>query len=192
MKKLDPVVKTETLRILCGTLLVQAVTQLVFTLLRRWDVTVLAGGLLGGAWAVLNFLLMGITVQNAVGLPENEARSRIKGSYSLRTLCTVGVVALAILAPCFHWVPAVVGIFSPRLTIAVLSIFRKEYGAPVENPRPVPDEDEDEEGDELERLLDKVYGGKVDYGQTGQTTSQTEPPAPVAENKPAPQAGRKE
>ena len=178
MKKLDPVVKTETLRILCGTLLVQAVTQMVFTLLHRWDVTVLAGGLLGGAWAVLNFLLMGITVQNAVGLPENEARSRIKGSYSLRTLCTLGVVVLAILAPCFHWVPAVVGIFSPRLTIAVLSIFRKEYGAPVENPRPVPDEDE--EGDELERLLDKVYGGKVDYTQAA---PQTETPAPVAENR---------
>lgn len=182
MKNLDPVVKKETLHILYGTAVIGAAVQAVYLLLGQWGLPVLLGGLLGAGWAVLNFLLMGMTVQKCVGLEAAVANSRWKSSYSLRTTVTVGVVALAILAPCFHWVPAVAAIFSPRVTIAVMSLFRREYGAPVENPLPVPDDD-DEDEDELERLLDKVYGAKVHYDTDQAAANAAENPASAAERK---------
>ena len=44
----DPVVKRETLRISLGTIVLSAVMQLVFVLIKRWDMTVVCGNLLGG------------------------------------------------------------------------------------------------------------------------------------------------
>lgn len=177
MKKLDPVVRKETLHILCGTAIGTVALQLIYVLLGQWNVTVLAGGLLGGCWAVLNFLLMGITVQHSVGGTQAEAHSRIKTSYSLRTLAMLAIIIAAFVLPWFHWVPVVAAMFYPRLTIAVMSLFRKEYGAPVKNPRPVEPEPE-EDADELEQLLDKVYGGKVDYTAAAQTAEKQPSAAP--------------
>lgn len=184
MKDLDPVVKKETLHILYGTVAIGAVVQLVYILVGHWQLPVLLGGLLGGCWAVFNFLMMGLTVQKCVGLSQSEANARWKSSYSLRTLLTVAVVAVSILVPWFNWVPAVAAVFSPRITIAVMSIFRKEYGKPVENPLPVPEEEEDEQDDELERLLDKVYGAKVHYDIDDPKAKESQAnPAPAAERK---------
>ncbi len=163
MKKLDSTVKSETLRILVGTAGIGLLAQLVFILIGQWSLPVLLGSVLGGGWAVLNFLLMGITLQNTLGMPEQQARNKMKSSYSLRTGLTLAVLVVSILVPCFSWISAVVGIFSPRVTIAILSAFRKEYGAPVDNPLPVEDQEEDEDEDELEKILDRVYGGKVNY-----------------------------
>ena len=44
--------------------------QAVFLIARGWNVTVLFGNLLGAAAAVLNFFLMGLTVQSATARGE--------------------------------------------------------------------------------------------------------------------------
>lgn len=161
--KLDPVVRQETRRIFWGTLFLSCITQIIFILLGRWDYKVLLGGLLGGGWAVLNFLLMGITVQNSVGQEELAAHRKIQNSYMVRSVITCGVVVLSAAVSWFNWIPAVAGIFFPRILIAVFSIFRRDYGQEVKNPLPVAEEEEEDDGDELERMMDKVYGARVDY-----------------------------
>ena len=63
--KIQPAVRTETVRIAMGTAFFSLVMLLVFALLDRLDVTVVLGTLLGAGAAVLNFFLMALSVQRA-------------------------------------------------------------------------------------------------------------------------------
>lgn len=58
MKKIDPVVMKETMRILIGSIALGAIMNAVFLMLRCWNLPVLFGTLLGTAGSVLNFFLM--------------------------------------------------------------------------------------------------------------------------------------
>ena len=78
MKKIDATVKKETLFIAAFTLIFSAVMELVFLLLDYWSYKVVLGNLLGFTAAVLNFFLMGYTVQKAVLLEEKEAKKKQK------------------------------------------------------------------------------------------------------------------
>ena len=84
MKKIDATVLKETRYITAVTLLLSVLLQAVFLILKKWDFTVLWGNLWGAFGAVCNFLLMGITVQNAVLKEEKEARKLIQLSQSAR------------------------------------------------------------------------------------------------------------
>ena len=57
MKKIDPVVIKETLRILIGSIVLGAIMNAVFLMLRCWSLPVLFGTLVGTAGAVLYPLL---------------------------------------------------------------------------------------------------------------------------------------
>lgn len=83
--KLQPAVKKETAHIALGVAVGVAVMLAVFALLGRFDYTVALGGVLGGAVAVLNFLLLGLTVQK-ITRETNEERGRklMQFSYSMR------------------------------------------------------------------------------------------------------------
>ena len=74
--KIQEATKRETLHIAAGTLAFSAVMNGVFALLGRWDLTVLWGTLLGGGFAVLNFFLLGLTVQEMAGDP-NEKKGKL-------------------------------------------------------------------------------------------------------------------
>lgn len=117
------VTRRETGRIACGVLGFSAVMELVFVLLRRWDLTVLWGNLLGGGWAVLNFFLLGLTVQKMADEPDpKRAKLKQQGSYSGRMLLTLGMIILAVQAPVFSWPAAVIPLLFPRLTILVMQM----------------------------------------------------------------------
>ena len=93
--KIQEATKRETLHIAAGTLAFSAVMNGVFALLGRWDLTVLWGTLLGGGFAVLNFFLLGLTVQKMAGDPnEKKGKLVLQLSYSLRMLATLAVVVL--------------------------------------------------------------------------------------------------
>ena len=53
MIKIDPVVMKETLRILIGSIVLGAIMNAVFLMLRCWNLPVLFGTLLGTAGSVL-------------------------------------------------------------------------------------------------------------------------------------------
>lgn len=78
MKKIDSTVVHETKFIALAVIFFSAVTELVFLIIGKWDYTVLLGNLLSGCAAVLNFLLMGITVQNALSKDEKSAKTAVR------------------------------------------------------------------------------------------------------------------
>lgn len=74
-KKVDGTVRKETIYIAAAVLILSMLMQAVFLIIKRWDYTVLLGNLLGGGVAVLNFFLMGLTVQKATSEDEKRAKT---------------------------------------------------------------------------------------------------------------------
>ncbi len=117
MAKIDKTVKKETVYIACCVLILSVLMQAVFLVLHQWDYTVLLGNLLGAAAAVLNFLLMGITVQKAVLLDEDAAKNKVKLSQMLRMLMLIGFAVIACVFKCFNIITFVIPLLFPRIAI---------------------------------------------------------------------------
>ena len=119
--KISAAVKKETGHIALG---VAALTAVMLAM----DASVLWGALLGSGYAVLNFFLLGITVQKAAGMEkEGKAKSLIQFSYSLRMLALFGVAVLGFVLSCFHWAAVIIPMIFPRVTILMMG-FRKPKG----------------------------------------------------------------
>ncbi|MCF0133293.1 MAG: ATP synthase subunit I [Blautia sp.] len=83
-----------------------------------FDYTVVLGGICGGIAAVLNFLLMGLTIQNVVTTKDEDlARSKMKAGYSQRMLIRALWVVAAIVLPCFHYVAGILPLIFPNTGI---------------------------------------------------------------------------
>ena len=116
----------ETVYIAAGVLILSVLMEAVFLVGGWWDITVLFGNLLGGFCAVLNFFLMGITVQKALAKEEKEARDVIKLSQTLRMFMQLAFAAVGFLIPSFFNVIAVlVSLLFPRIAIAFRPAFDK-------------------------------------------------------------------
>lgn len=129
--KADPTVRRETRYILLMTALLSVLMQAVFLVLGYWDYTVLLGNLLSGGVAVLNFYLMGLSVQKAVQREEKPAKDLMKTSQTLRMFMLFAAAALGVLLKCFNTVAALVPLFFPRIAIALRPLMdkKKEGGA---------------------------------------------------------------
>ena len=127
MKGIDPTVKRETLYIAAWTLLLTLLTEAVYLLLRRWDLTVLFGNLLGAAAAILNFFLMGLTVQKAVGREEKDAANLMRLSQAGRLLLLVLVGRAAALIPVFDLIATLIPLFFPHLAVAARPLFDRMH-----------------------------------------------------------------
>ena len=131
--------RRETCHIALGVLVFSAVMHVVYLALGRWELGVLWANLLGGGFAVLNFFLLGLTIQKIANeTDEKKARLKLQGSYTLRMLMTVAVVVVAVKAPCFVWPAAVLPLLFPRLTILAMQVMGM-YS---------PDKKTDEKGDD--------------------------------------------
>lgn len=126
MKKTDPTVKKETFYILVWTILLSVLMNSVFLIIKRWDVSVLYGNIVGAAVAVLNFFLLGRTVQNALEKEEKDAKNTMKLSQMLRYLMMIIVIALAVAVKVFNIIAVVVPLIFPRIAIAMRPFFNKQ------------------------------------------------------------------
>ena len=124
--KIDPTVRQETLYIGGAVLILSALMEAVFLIIGKWDYTVLLGNLLSGCAAVLNFFLMGITVQNVVGREEKEIVSRVRLSQVLRYLMLFAVAILGLLLPCFNLFSVLIPLFFPRIAASFRPLFLRE------------------------------------------------------------------
>ena len=127
--KIEPSVKKETGILLVGTLILCAIMVCVFWLVHKFDYTVVTGALLGGLASVLNFFVMGITVQNAVGKSPEEAKKKIQISYTVRMFALLVVLGVGVYLPYFHWLAVLLGALFPRITILFRSIALKRAAA---------------------------------------------------------------
>ena len=126
MKKIDPVVIKETKYIAYFVIILSIAMEAVFLILRKWDVTVLLGNILSASAAVLNFVFMGITVQNAVMKDEKDAKTAVKASQSLRTFFLFAVAAIGALVPIFNIWSSLIPLLFPRIAIMFRPLFDKE------------------------------------------------------------------
>lgn len=124
MKKIDSTVLHETKFIALSVIFFSAVTELIFLIIGKWDYTVLLGNLLSGSAAVLNFLLMGITVQSALDREEKSAKAAMKLSQNLRLLMLFAAAAVGVLLPCFNTVTALLPLFFPRIAVMIRPLFK--------------------------------------------------------------------
>ena len=89
-----------------------------------FNYTVILGGLGGGFIAVLNFFMMGVTVQKVAGTEnEDDARAKMRMSYSQRMLLQIIWFIIAIAAPCFHFAAGIAPLFFPSIGIKLRAIF---------------------------------------------------------------------
>lgn len=126
MKKIDPTVLRETRFIAIWVLLFSVILQSVFLIIGKWNYTVLLGNLLSGSVAILNFLLMGITVQKAVLLEERDAKNTVRASQALRNIFLFIVAAVGVLLPCFSNWTVIIPLLFPRIAIILRPLFNKK------------------------------------------------------------------
>lgn len=124
-RNVDATVRKETGFVLCVTLILSLLMQSIFLLLRQWDYTVLLGNLLGAALAVGNFFLLGLTIQKAVTLPEEEARTKMKLSQQLRQIGLLVGCAVGAALPCFDLISLLVPLLFPRIAATIQGMLSK-------------------------------------------------------------------
>ena len=127
-ERIDPTVKRETLFIAACVAVLTALMESVFLVLREWDITVLWGGLLGAFAAIVNFFLMGLTVQKAVGREPQDASKLMRVSQSMRMLMLVCFCALGAAAPAFHLLATLIPLLFPRFGVTLRGIMLKKQG----------------------------------------------------------------
>lgn len=121
--KIAPAVKKETGHIALGTAIGLVLMLIVFFALKQFNVGVLVSALIGGVVAVLNFFVLGLTVQKiANGESEERGRKWMQFSYNMRMLVMVVWLIVALAVPFFNWVAALLPLLMPRLTIAVMQV----------------------------------------------------------------------
>lgn len=129
----QPAVKKETKRVAVSTVIGLILMWIVFAVLHivipdkvPLDYTVFLGGIGGGFIAILNFFLMGLTVQKvAAASNEDTARMQMKSSYTQRMLLQVLWVIAAIAAPCFWFVAGILPLLFPSIGIKITGIMKK-------------------------------------------------------------------
>lgn len=103
-----------------------AVLHAVFPEKVPLDYTVFLGGIVGGFVAVLNFFLMGLTVQKVAATSDEEmARMRMKASYSRRMMLQMLWIILAVTVPCFNPVAGLLPLLFPGFGIKLTGIIKK-------------------------------------------------------------------
>ncbi len=116
----------ETAYIAVWTLILSAVMQAVFLIIRMWDYTVILGTLLGAAANLLNFFLMALTVQKALEKEEKEAKQTMKLSHTMRMLMLFVAALLGILLPCFNTIASIIPFFFTRIAIMFRPLFKNK------------------------------------------------------------------
>ena len=133
LENVQPAVKKETKRVVMITGAGLILMWILFAILHYtmpdkvpFDYTVILGGIGGGVIAVLNFFLMGISVQNIAATEDQDlAKKKMKTSYSQRMALQLIWVVIAIAAPCFYFVAGILPLLFPSLGIKFMAVIKK-------------------------------------------------------------------
>ena len=127
MQKIDKVVAKETRFIAAWVAIFSLVLQAVFLVIGKWDYTVLLGNILGGGAAVMNFLLMGLTIQKAVSkTEEKDAKQLMKLSNLLRNLFLFLIALVGVLLPVTNTWSTLIPLFFPRVAVMIRPLWDKK------------------------------------------------------------------
>ena len=129
MKKIDKAIAKETLYIGAWVLIFSALMQAVFLIIGKWDYTVLLGNLMSSVCSILNFLLLGLTLQKAMASEDEKyVKNLMRLSQALRLLLVLCVAVLGATIPCFNLWATLIPIFFVRIAILLRPAFDKRMG----------------------------------------------------------------
>ena len=113
----------ETKRIAVGTVIMLVVMLAVYAVLGKFTVSVLLGGLLGSAYAIFNFFMLGMTLQKAASMTDQQmAHMKVRSSYSTRMIGMLVLAVVAFALPFVEGIPCLIALLFPRATIFALQV----------------------------------------------------------------------
>lgn len=126
--KLQPASRKEVTRITIGTLVCDVIMIAALFLLSQFGIgsfdllKILLGALSGSVIAVINFMILCLTIQSAVGMEsQKKMKARFQLSYNARILIqAIWIVAAFFLRGKIHFVAAAAPVFFPKVTILYL------------------------------------------------------------------------
>ena len=147
--KLQPASQREVKRIAVGTLVCDVLMVAGLFLASQFDIgtfdlrKILVSCAIGSVIAVLNFALMCLTVQSAVGMADQkQMKAKFQLSYNVRMIIQAGWTVAAFLIPGLHFVAGAAPVIFPKVTILYLQAKGKLL--PPDPPRPANTESTEE------------------------------------------------
>lgn len=111
-----------------GTLCLEAITVLVFIIIKKFSMGVIWGALWGTAVMVLYYFLMSLAVIKAASGNPEDVKKRIQASYSMRMLMLLVLMGIGLYLSSYlnlmNWIPMLLACIYPRISIAVYSAFK--------------------------------------------------------------------
>lgn len=133
--KPDSAVRRETARVAAGVFALVAVMLAVYAIIGKFSVPALLGGVYTGLLTVVNFFIMGMTVQGITNRAAEKARTeqeiaeltlemknRMKLSYNLRMIALFALLVAGISVFKFDPIATILPILFPTIVIRVLQI----------------------------------------------------------------------
>ena len=133
--KPDSAVRRETARVAAGVFALVAAMLAVYAVIGKFSVSALLGGVYTGLLTVVNFFVMGMTVQGITDRAAEKARTeqeiaeltlemknRMKLSYNLRMIALVALMVVGISVFKFDPIATILPILFPTIVIRVLQI----------------------------------------------------------------------
>ena len=138
---LQPASQKEVKRVAAGTLACDGLLVAGLFLASQFDIgtfelgKILLSCAVGSVIAVLNFALMCLTVQSAVGMTDRKKmQAKFQLSYNARMILQAGWTVIAFLVPGLHFIAGGAPILFPKVTILYLQARGKLL--PPDPPRP--------------------------------------------------------
>ena len=139
--KLQPDSRKEIKRIALGTLACDGIMIAGLFLLSQFDIgsfhlmKIVLGTLCGSLIAILNFTILCLTIQAAIGMEsQRKMRARFQTSYNVRlAIQAIWIVGAFFLRDKIHFIAAVAPIFFPKFTLLYLQFKGKLL--PPSSPR---------------------------------------------------------
>lgn len=126
IKKIDSTVLRETIYVASVSIILSLIMQSAFLISGYWNHTFIWGNILGFAASVGNFLLMGLTVQKALGKEEKEIKKLVQFSQSGRLFILLIVALIANFVSVFSLLATVIPYIFPRIAITIRPFIIKE------------------------------------------------------------------
>ena len=125
--RIDPTVKKETLYISIVTLIISMLMQSVYLIIGRWGISVLFGNVLGAGIGILNFFLLGLSVQKAVSEDEKKAKEIMRVSHTVRFAGIIVLIAVSLIFPkVFDIVATIISLLFASTAVFFRQIFTKK------------------------------------------------------------------
>ena len=138
---LQPASRKEVKRVAVGTLVCDVLLVAGLFLASQFDIgtfdlgKILLSAAIGSVIAVLNFALMCLTVQSALGMTDQKKmKAKFQLSYNARMILQAGWTVAAFLIPGIHFVAGAAPVIFPKVTILYLQAKGKLL--PPDPPRP--------------------------------------------------------